>query len=305
MKVLITGGTGLLGLNWACAVRERHEVVLATHRHRAELRGTSSIALPLEEASAVAEALERIAPDVVVHTAAMANVDECERDVDFARLQNADLARNVAQAAAGCGARLVHISTDHLFAGTGFLYTEEDTPEPLNAYARTKLLAEQWVLEACPRALVARTNFFGWGHRYRESFSDWLFYNLAAGRELTLFEDAWITPILADRLSLACHELLDLGAHGVYNVAGDERVSKYEFGVRFASAFGLPEHLVLRGKIAGLNSSATRPREMSLDNTKARARLGAPLGGLTDFFSILQQQDRAGRREELRSAVTE
>jgi dTDP-4-dehydrorhamnose reductase len=303
--VLLTGGSGLLALNWACAIRDHHEVILATHRLRANLAGTRSVELALEPAAALTSALQRLAPDLVVHTAGLTSVDECERQPERSTHVNAVLARNVALAAAAAGARLVHISTDHLFAGTRAFYTEDSQPEPLNAYARSKLLAEQWVAEVHPDALIVRTNFFGWGHARRRSFSDWLYYSLTEGRELTLFDDAYITPILADGLAHACHALVERGAHGIYNVVGDQRVSKYDFGVALVEAYGLPKALLRRGKIAASNLSATRPPDMSLDNAKARARLGAPLGSLADFFSILQQQDRAGRREALLAAVTE
>ena len=235
----------------------------------------------------------------------MTSVDDCERSPELARDVNAGLARNVAAAAADAGARLIHISTDHLFAGTQALYTEDALPEPLNAYARSKLLAEEWVARACPDALIVRTNFFGWGHRLRRSFSDWIYEGLNGGRTLTMFDDVFITPILADALAAAAHRLLDLGASGVFNVVGDERISKFDFGVRLAQLYGFRESLIERGKISASQLSARRPPDMSLDNRKARERLGTPLGNAADHLRLLQQQDRAGRREELLAAITE
>ena len=304
-KVLITGGTGLLALNWACAMRATHEVVLATHTRRVSLEGVSAAPLALEDTDVLSRELERIAPDVIVHTAGITSVEQCERDPELARHVYVDLARNVAQATQRLGAGLIHISTDHLFSGTRALYTEDAPPEPVNAYGRVKLLAEEAVRAACPRALVVRTNFFGWGHRYRQSFSDWIYYSLREGRDVTMFEDVVITPILADRLASSAQRLLDLGAAGVYNVAGDERISKYDFGVRLASTFGLPERLVRRGTIAASQTSVKRPPDMSLDSAKARALLGGPLGTVADFLSMLERQDREGRRRELLAAVTE
>jgi dTDP-4-dehydrorhamnose reductase len=304
-KVLITGGTGLLALNWACAIRDSRDVVLGTHIRRARLAGTSAAPLPLEDPVKLRETLERLAPDVVVHTAGITSVDECERDPERARHVYADLTHNIGTAAARIGARFIHISTDHLFAGTHALYSEEEPPEPVNAYARAKLLAEEALAAACPAALVVRTNFFGWGHRYRRSFSDWVYYGLTEGRELTMFDDVYITPILADRLAACAHRLLDLGASGIYNVVGDERISKYGFGIALARTFGLPEELIRRGKIAASQFSAKRPPDMSLDNTKARERLGTALGTVAEHLSLLKQQEHAGRRTELAAAVTE
>jgi dTDP-4-dehydrorhamnose reductase len=232
-------------------------------------------------------------------------VDECERDPEHARHVYADLTHDIGAAAARIGARFIHISTDHLFAGTHALYSEEERPEPVNAYARAKLLAEKAIAAAHPAALVVRTNFFGWGHRYRRSFSDWVYYGLTEGRELTMFDDVYITPILADRLAACAHRLLDLGASGIYNVVGDERISKYGFGIALARTFGLPEELIRRGKIAASQFSAKRPPDMSLDNTKARERLGTALGTVAEHLSLLKQQEHAGRRTELAAAVTE
>jgi dTDP-4-dehydrorhamnose reductase len=303
LKILLTGGSGLLALNWACAMRDRHEIVLAIHTAQVSLAGTTSVPLPLDQTDELRDALQRIAPDVVVHTAGLTSVDECERRPDASRHVNAELARNVAAALAGTPTKLVHISTDHLFKGTHAYYDEEAQPEPLNAYAATKLLAEHWVAAAYPEALIVRTNFFGWGHARRQSFSDWLYYNLAAERELTLFDDSFITPILADDLAIASHRLVESGASGIYNVAGDERVSKYDFGICLAEAYGFSKALLRRGKIAASQLSARRPPDMSLDNRKARDRLGNSLGTIAGYIRALQQQDLAGRRKELLAAI--
>ena len=304
-KILITGGSGLLALNWACAMRERHDVVLAIHRRRVALAHTSVLRLALDDAAALCSEMESMQPDIIVHTAGITSVEECEREPERARHVYEDLSRNVARAATHSGAQLIHISTDHLFAGRRALYDEQAQPEPVNAYGRTKLLAEQAVIAACPAALVVRTNFFGWGHRYRQSFSDWIYCGLSAGKALTMFDDVFVTPILADRLAASAHRLLDLGASGVYNVVGDERISKYDFGLRLAQAFGLPEQLVQRGRLAASQLTVRRPPDMSLDNAKARALLGTSLGAPTEYFSMLRQQERDGRRTELLEAVSE
>jgi dTDP-4-dehydrorhamnose reductase len=259
----------------------------------------------LDDPDQLTARFERLAPSLIVHTAALTDVDQCEREPEQARVINSDLARNVAQAAARIGAALIHISTDHLFSGTRPLSKEDDPAQPLNAYARTKLLAERWIAEAHPGALVVRTNFFGWGHRHRRSFSDWVLDGLANGEARTMFDDAFFTPILADRLALSAHRLAEQGAAGVFNVVGDERVSKYEFGLRLARRFALPEALIRHGRILQANLTAQRPPDVSLDNTKARAALGADLGTLDEYLDGLRDQQLSGRNPELLRAVTE
>jgi len=303
-RILITGGSGLLALNWACCKRDEHDVWLAQHVRTIRLRGTRTVPLDLGSAEILLRQLEQYRPDWIVHTAGVTNVDQCERDPEKAREANAVLARNVAQAAVRLGIRLIHISTDHLFGGTRSLYKEDDPPEPLNVYARTKLLAEQWIAEACPGALVVRTNFFGWGHRYRQSFSDWIIGGLRGGEAITLFEDAFFTPILVDQLAVDAHRLMEMGASGIFNVAGDERVSRYEFALRLAKSFSLPVALIHRGRISEANLTARRPPDMSLDNSKARAAFGAGLGTLDEYFDGLRRQQISGRDSELLQAVT-
>ena len=303
-RVLITGGSGLLALNWACAIRGEHDVVLATHRHRVSLANTTAVPMALDQTGYLTEQFRRHAPDIIVHAAGITSVEQCELEPVLAREINALLARNVAESASRIGAKLIHISTDHLFAGTRAGHTENDAPEPLNVYAKTKLLAEQWVETAHPGALIVRTNFFGWGHRHRQSFSDWIIRGLGRGEALTLFEDAYFTPILADRLTAVVHRLVALGAFGVYNVVGDERVSRHEFGLRLARRFALPEALIRRGRISQANLTARRPSDMSLDNTKARSAIGAGMGTLEDYFDDLRHQQISGRDMELLDAVT-
>ncbi|MBM4199890.1 MAG: SDR family oxidoreductase [Gammaproteobacteria bacterium] len=303
--LLITGGSGLLALNWACAMRDDWRVVLGTHRHRVSLRGATSRPLELDDADRLARQFAELSPDLVVHAAGLTSVDACEAEPAQARHVNAELARNVAAAAAARSIRLVHISTDHLFAGTRSGYREDDVPEPLNEYARSKLLAEEWVRQADPSALIVRTNFFGWGHARRQSFSDWILQALRAGQPVTMFDDVYFTPILADVLAEAAHRLVALSASGIVNIAGEERVSKYEFAMRLARAFGADPGLVRRGKLKDANLAAKRPTDMSLNSDKARALLEDEVGRLDDFLLSLRGQEGAGRRDELINAVSE
>lgn len=304
-RLLISGGTGLLGVNWAATMRDEHEVWLGTHRRGLQLRGAHGIDLPLYSASALARVLDEIRPDVIVHAAGLSNVDDCERSPALAQQVNAGLAATMGQAAAERGLKLVHISTDHLFAGDRPMRGEADAPSPVNAYARSKLEGERLVAERCPQALIVRTNFFGWGHALRKSISDWVLDGLRGGQRLRAFSDVHFTPILAARLARAVHALLAAGTSGIVNVCGDERVSKHAFAVRLATAFGLPAGSVEESRYADAGLAAPRPLDLSLSNARARGILGGPLGGLDEFFIELRGQETGGLRDELQRAVTE
>lgn len=302
-RVLITGGSGLLALNWSACIRDYWDVTLATHRHDVMLAGTNSCSLNLNSGLVLAEQFKQLKPDLVVHTAGLTSVDQCEQYPERAHQANAQIARNVAQAAAHYGASLIHISTDHLFADSSKLSKELDQPQPMNEYARTKALAEMWVQESHSKALIIRTNFFGWGHQYRQSFSDWLIDNLSAGKELTLFDDVFFTPILADAVALNAHALLERSESGIFHLVGDERLSKYDFALKLANQFCLPVTLINRAQLALAELVAPRPHDMSLDNAKAKAVLGSNLGCVDNFLKILKAQEQKGRKAELRGAV--
>jgi dTDP-4-dehydrorhamnose reductase len=300
-RVLLTGGSGLLALNWALAIRDRFAVALGLHRRSVALGGVECHPLDLESAESLTRALESIKPDIVIHTAGLTSVERCEAEPALAWHVNSELAGCVAQACARLGLPLAHISTDHLFCGSESLLAEAHSVEPINTYGRTKAAAEKFVLEACPSALVIRTNFFGWGTGYRQSFSDNVISGLRAGRELTLFQDVFYTPILAEAATLAVHELIDQKAGGIFNVVGDERVSKYEFGIRLADQFGLDSRLIKQGLIADRGNLVQRPLDMSLSNIKASGILNRKLGGVVEHIARLHEQEQIGHAQELKS----
>jgi dTDP-4-dehydrorhamnose reductase len=303
-KLLITGGTGLLALNWACALRGTWDVTLGTHSHQVNLAGVNSRPLVLDDPNSLLDQIDAVSPDLVVHTAGLTSVDKCELNPELAHQANVDIAKNVAFASARRGSALIHVSTDHLFSGSQSMCAEEETPLPLNHYGRTKALAEIAVMNANPAALVLRTNFFGWGHSKRQSFTDWLIYNLRAGNELPLYENIFFTPILADALALAAHQLVDRGVHGIFNLVGDQRLSKYEFARILTDHFSLPESLLLRYKFDSSELVAARPHDMSLNNSKACATLGRSLGNVPQFLTALREQELSGRCDELMNSVT-
>jgi len=296
--VLITGGSGLLALNWAMGRRDVDRVVLGLHERSVSLRGTDVVRCRLDSVEEAARALDAVQPDVVVHAAGLTNVEACEADPARAQQVNVELAANVATACAARGLALVHISTDHLFRGDQSLAREDQAVAPQNVYGRTKAEAEARVLAAHPKALVARTNFYGWGTRYRQSFSDRIIVALRAGEDITLFTDVFFTPVLVDVLQRAVADLLTAGAAGVVHIAGDERLSKYEFGLRVARHFGLNARLIRPGLLSGSAGLVPRPRDMSLSNSRVRKLLGRSLGTVDEHLLELQRQERDGRAQE-------
>jgi dTDP-4-dehydrorhamnose reductase len=300
--VVVTGGSGLLALNWAAVRRGTDRVVLWLHRRSVALRGVEAVFGDSESDSATERMLGELGADLVIHTAGLTNVDACEARPDEAHVANVQLAARVARSARRSGCDLAHISTDHLFGGETGMITEATDPTPVNVYGQTKAEAEKRVQDAHPDALVVRTNFYCWGPQYRPSFSDRIISSLRDGRSITLFDDVRYTPILADVLAGAVHDLVGAGAAGVFNVSGDDALTKHEFGQRVARRFGLDATLIDRGSVADKPLLAARPRNMRLSNEKLTVRLGRAVGGVDAHLEALFVQEADGRAQELRDA---
>lgn len=298
-SILVTGGTGLLGLNCGATLRETHCVTLGIHQRTLKMHGVHFKEFPLDSVDAILRVLDDVHPDYVIHAAGLTSVEVCEEKPDLAHHVNVELAENVAIACARRDLKLVHISTDHLFSGDAQFVTEDESVKPINSYARTKAEAEKRVGNACPDALIIRTNFFGWGTTYRQSFTDALLGALRKNQPIRLFDDVYFTPILIERLIEVVQKLVLCEAKGIFNVAANDRLSKYEFGVQVASIFGLNEKLIQRVSIDELSSLVRRPRDMSLSNHKLSAFLGLNLGGVNQHLQRLLEQEHSGLSFEL------
>jgi len=290
-SILITGGSGLLAVNWALSVRDKYEVTLLLHRRKISLQGVNTDIAPLDSLDECLSVLEKHHPDIVIHTAGLTNVEECESNPNLAQEINVDLAKNIATACSNKGVKLVHISTDHLFFGNQELAIEEDEPTPINNYAKTKLQGEQQVQENCKDALIIRTNFFGWGTKYRQSFSDFIINKLRNHETIDLFSDIFFTPILIDELSKKVHQLVDANLGGIFNIVSSERLSKYEFGIKLANCFSLDTNFINEISINDKLNLIERPKDMSLSNDKVCKALNCTMPSVDDQFQALKQQE--------------
>jgi len=301
--VLITGGSGLLAVNWALSLRDDCAVILLLHHRKISLPGVQTGVVLLDSFEDCVSALEKYRPDIVIHTAGLTNVEECESSLDLASKVNITLSGNLSLACSTAGVKLIHISTDHLFSGEESYALETDIPDPINNYAKTKLQGEQRVLTNCQSAMVIRTNFFGWGTRYRQSFSDFILNKLRNNEPIDLFSDVFFTPLLTEELFKQVHQLIDLNATGIFNVVGSDRVSKYEFGIKLAHCFGLDAALINAISIDSRPNLVDRPKDMSLSNAKICQTLGYGVTNLDQQVCALKQQESTNAIDQVKLEV--
>lgn len=297
MRILVTGASGLLGLNLALSAATEaggnHVVYGTVKDHLIRTDRFTVIQCDLLSPGAVERLLDQTQPDWVIHCAALANVDACEAAPAQARKLNTELPAQLASHVARGGARLVHISTDAVFDGQRGNYTEEDRPNPLSVYARTKWEGEQAVSQANPEAIVARVNLFGWSLSGQRSLAEFFFNNLSAGKTVMGFTDVYFCPLLANDLAWLLLKMLEKRLSGLFHVVSRTCTSKYEFGAAIARRFGLDERLIIPVSVRQAGLAAARSPNLSLRSDKLAAALGEPLpdwsSGLERFYQLYRQ----------------
>jgi dTDP-4-dehydrorhamnose reductase len=293
MHILITGASGLLGLNLALEAAKTHTVCGQVNHNPLHTDAFQVVQADLLHPGSIEQVLEQTQPDWVIHCAALANVDACETEPNLAYRLNAELPGKLAVLVARGGARLIHISTDAVFDGQKGHYTEDDAPNPLSIYARTKLAGEQAVAQANPQAAIARVNLFGWSASGRRSLGEFFFNNLGVGQRVMGFTDVFFCPLLVNDIAPILLTMLEKQLGGLYHVVAGEAISKYEFGVQVARQFGLDEGLITPTSVTQSGLKAARSPNLTLRTDKLTAALGEPLPTLSPaihrFYQLYQQ----------------
>ena len=294
-RLAVVGATGLLGWALVHEALARYQV-WGLARHPELVAGSCQTeAVDVLDGGSLDRLLERIAPDVVIHCAALTSVDLCEREPGMAEAINVQGTRNVLRAIGGHSCKFVLISTDAVFDGVRGEYTETDTPAPVNVYGRTKLEAEEVTLAARPDALVVRTAFYGWNILPKESLGEWMVNRLRAGREVPGFRDVRFSPLVAHQLARLLLDLASTPAAGCLHLGSSEGCSKYEFARRLAITFGCPPQLVVPVMSEAAGLVAPRPKDVTLSVSRAAGLLSRPLPGISEGLSEFLQSEPALR----------
>ncbi|WP_322800893.1 dTDP-4-dehydrorhamnose reductase [Thermoflexus sp.] len=252
MRVLLTGGTGMLGRALREIWSSQHEVLAPSHAE-----------LDLARPPQIFEAVRQLHPQVILHAAAIADVDRCESDPDLAFRVNTVGTACLAAAAHEIGATLIFISTDYVFDGTkGTPYTEFDAPNPINIYGRSKWMAEEAVRTLCPRHFIVRTAwlFAPWGRHFVTQTVERIQRGEPVGG---IAQTSSPTSVLD--LARGLLRLLEYPAYGVYHMVNHGAASRYEMARVILSMLGRnPEEAIRLSAVSGRR--APRPDRTPLRN---------------------------------------
>lgn len=293
MRILVTGASGLLGINIALEAANQHIVFGQVNKQEVYTDAFTVLRTDLLEPGAVERLLGKTLPDWVIHCAALANLEHCENDPELAWELNTEIPRKLAEQCRKGGARLLHVSTDAVFDGKTGGYTEDDIPNPLSTYAKTKLKAEYSVINEYPEAIIARVNLFGWSLSGQRSLAEFFFNNLSDNKSVMGFTDVFFCPLLVNDLTQIFFKMLCKELSGLYHVVSSNHISKYEFGVRIAQKFKLNSGLISPTSIFEAGLKAPRSLKLNLKVDKLIKNLGevppSVPEGLDKFFDLYQQ----------------
>jgi len=293
----VTGGNGLLGVKLLAEAAGKYRLV-SIDLHEAPLapfERMDYIQGDITDPDLMRDVLKKTRADVVIHAAAFTDVDRCESERELCSRINVLGTSNTASACRSEGVKLVSLSTDYVFDGTAGPYSEDDSPHPVSHYGRTKWEAENAVLSILEDFVIARTAvLYGYWPGIRSNFVTWLVQKLRNRETVSIVDDQYGSPTLADELARTLILLFERGKRGVYHTVGGEILNRYEFALRTAVSFGLDASLIGRTSTNRLNQTAPRPMQGGLIADKVARELDITLSTVDENLSYVRHQMEQG-----------
>ena len=296
MKILITGANGLLGQKLVALLGQHDEVeIMATSRGSSRIQELSSKnyhTLDVTSKSEVINLFSKLQPEIVIHTAAMTQVDDCELNQEECKVANIEAVRNVVAGCLAINAHLVHLSTDFIFDGLEGPLTEDALPKPVNFYGETKLEAEKLIIESGISWAIVRTVLV-YGvvpGLSRSNIILWVKESLENKKIINVVDDQWRTPTLAEDLAQGCWLIAKNKVTGVFNISGKDMLTPYDMAQLVADHFQLNNKYIKRANSATFSQPAKRPAKTGFVIDKAVNDLGYQPHSFKQGIEIIARQ---------------
>ncbi|HEX5358287.1 MAG TPA: dTDP-4-dehydrorhamnose reductase [Candidatus Nitrosotalea sp.] len=272
MKFFVTGSAGLIGSQVVKdLVRSNHQVYSCYNDSRP--RDGIAVKLDLTNNENIVQVVQTVKPDVIIHLAAMTNVDLCEKEKDLALKINAKSTQIISKQAAKHDSFFVYVSTDYVFDGETGMKKESDTPNPVDYYGYSKYQGEIAVQDMASSWCIARTSTPFGIHDTKKSFPSFVIENLQAKKEISVVIDQYTSPTYVPNLSKMLIEISTRQTLGIIHLAGATRISRYDMAQLVAEKLDLDKSLLRQASIKGMDWIAKRPKDSSLDVLKAASLL--------------------------------
>ena len=297
-KILITGSNGLLGQKLIHLLSSQQEVeVIATSKGENRLKKASHTysyySLDVCNKKEVDQLIEFIQPTIIIHTAAMTNVDDCEINQEACWKLNVEAVQHIVNACIQQSIFLIHLSTDFIFDGKEGPYDEQAIPNPLSYYGKSKLEAEKIIQTSLLKkwAIIRTVLVYGIAEDITKSnIILWVKKSLEEGRIIQVVDDQWRTPTLAEDLAMGCYLIAKKEATGIFNISGKEMLTPYQIANNVADFFNLDNNLINRTDSTQFKQRAARPPKTGFILTKAIDELNYHPHSFLESLAIIQNQ---------------
>jgi dTDP-4-dehydrorhamnose reductase len=293
MKVLITGASGMLGKALIFEKKAGYSLYGTYLSTKLYIPQITLLRVDICDKNSFYEAISEIVPDVIIHTAALTNVDLCEKEKELAYKINVISINSIVEYAKKVNAKFIYISTDFVFDGKVGNYTEEDCPNPINYYGITKLKGEEISL-TYENSLIIRTSIFGLNPLGSKPGIEEIVEEIKKGKEIHAPVDSFYSPISVNSLAKVIYYLIEKDASGIYHIGSRERISRFDFFDLLFRIFGLPRNQFLKVSFREYlkEKYAQRPQDVSLISSKIVKGFGVDLPCVrTDLEEIFRIKD--------------
>lgn len=299
MRILVTGSNGLLGQKLTALLQGDMSIdLIATARGKSAVRITRGEYHPMDITNSenIESVLRLTKPDVIINTAAMTQVDDCETQRDACWKANVTAVENLVRCCHALHIHLVHVSTDFIFDGTFGPLDENAVPNPVNFYGESKLAAEKVIQESGISWSILRTVLvFGiTNDMSRSNIVLWVKNSLEQNKTIQVVNDQWRTPTLAEDLAMGCYLAAKKKAKGIYNISGKDFLSPYDIAIRTADFFKLDKSLIKSTDSTRFVQPAKRPPKTGFIIDKARKELEYEPRSFDEGLAILATQIGVG-----------
>ncbi len=290
MKFLVTGSTGLVGIQVVKDLLKQNHQVFSCYHDTKPILG-KAVFLDLADQQNIINVIQTTKPDVVIHLAAMTDVDLCETQKEHATKLNIDATDTLAKQTAKLEAFFIYVSTDYIFDGKKGMQKEDDVPNPLGFYGKTKLGGENVLCNIKSSKCIVRTSTPFGIHPTKKCFPLWVKENLETKKEISILTDQFTSPTYVPNLSKMIIEIATKKIEGIIHLAGSTRISRYDVAKLVADKLNLDKNLLKPITMDKMTWNAQRPMDSSLDISLASTILNEkPItiqNGLELFLSEL------------------
>jgi dTDP-4-dehydrorhamnose reductase len=275
-NVLITGASGMLGSNICFSLGKNFNVTGTYFSNKPNINNVHMIKMDIRNKKRCQKVIKTIDLDIVIHCAAITDMDLCETNQILAYDVNTFGTENILDSI-NKDCHFIYISTDNVYSNGNRFNKEKAKKSPTNVYGDSKLKAEKVILNSKRKYTILRTNIFGWHLLNKDAgLLNFIYNNLKNKNKITLFKDVFFTPISIPLFVDGLQRIIDNEIIGTFNFGGKERISKLAFGLKIADVFGLDKNSVIPISLDEKFFIAKRPKEMSMDSANIAKYIKVP-----------------------------